>query len=205
MMQIYKWLLSFLIHKGQCLCVCLLYKSKLLDGSGWNLAQRWSSRGKVLGGFRPGTPTPWVRGASGASTASFGKNFIKQKLQGTPDLARAGHLFGSQIWIRKDLGPLSFWSHGHSLWRIAYKINCVVYVPNSYLMRLDTSYVTLRSRGPKRGVRWGSGASAVHFGEIFIKQKLLGTPNLVGIGHLIGPQIQIWKDLGQWLTFKEIL
>ena len=54
-----------------------------------------------------------VQGASAASTVRFGKNFIKQKLQGTPDLVGAGHLFGPQI--RKDLGPLSFWSHGHSL------------------------------------------------------------------------------------------
>ena len=56
-----------------------------------------------------------VWGASGASTMRFGKNFIKQKLQGTPDLMGAGHLFGPQIQIRKDLGLMSFWSHGHSL------------------------------------------------------------------------------------------
>ena len=56
-----------------------------------------------------------VQGASGASGVHFGKNFIKQKLQGTPDFVRAGHLFGPEIWIRKDLGHLSFWSHGHSL------------------------------------------------------------------------------------------
>ena len=62
---------------------------------------------------------------------------------------------------------------------------------------------TLSLRGGQKGARWGSGASGVHFGENFIKQKLQGTPNLVGVGHLIGPQIQIWKDLGPvWLTFK---
>ena len=79
--------------------------------------------GKVLGGVSTRYPPPppgtgcvkGVRGASGASTVRFGKNFIKQKLQGTPDLGRVGHLFGPQIRIRKDLGPLSFWSHGHSL------------------------------------------------------------------------------------------
>ena len=77
--------------------------------------------GKVLGGSTQYPHTPGtgcvkeVRGASGASTVHFGENFIQQKLQGTPDLVVAGHLFGPQIWIRKDLGPLSFWSHGHSL------------------------------------------------------------------------------------------
>ena len=78
--------------------------------------------GKDLGGVSTRYPHPpgtgcvkGVRGASGASTVRFGENFIKQKLQGAPDLVGAGHLFGPQIRIRKDLGPLSFWSHGHSL------------------------------------------------------------------------------------------
>ena len=77
--------------------------------------------GRFLGFFDPVPHPPGtgcvkgVRGASGASTVRFGKNFIKQKLQGAPDLLGAGHLFGPQIRIRKDLGPLSFWSHGHSL------------------------------------------------------------------------------------------
>ena len=71
---------------------------------------------KVLRGFRLGTPTPpWVQGASEASTICFGKNFIKQKLQGAPELVGAGHLFKPQIQIQKDLGPMSFWCHGYSL------------------------------------------------------------------------------------------
>ena len=74
-----------------------------------------------VGGFDPVPHPPGtgclkgVWGASGASTMHFGENFIKQKLQGTPNFVGAGHLFGSQIWIQKDLGPLSFWSHGQSL------------------------------------------------------------------------------------------
>ena len=78
--------------------------------------------GKVLGEVSTRYPHPLgmgcvkgVWGASGASTVRFGENFIKQKLHGAPDLVGAGHLFGPQIRIRKDLGPLSFWSHGHSL------------------------------------------------------------------------------------------
>ena len=52
---------------------------------------------------------------------------------------------------------------------------------------------TLTSR--VQGARWGSGASAMHFGRNFVKQKLLGTPNLVCVGYLFRPQIRIWKDL----------
>ena len=55
-------------------------------------------------------------------------------------------------------------------------------------MRLDTLYRDPQGPGGlKGGAQWGSGASAVHFGGNFIKQKLLGTPNLVGVGHPIGP------------------
>ena len=56
--------------------------------------------------------------------------------------------------------------------------------------------MTLGSREAQKWAEWGLGASAVHFGENFINQKLLGTPNLVGVGHLRGSQIQIWTDLG---------
>ena len=112
--------------------------------------------GRFLGVFQPSTPPGMeclkeVQGVSGATAVHFGKNFIKQKLQGTPDLVGAGHLFGPQIWIRKDLGPLSFWSHGHSLWRIAYKIKVASYVPNSYLVRLDTLYLDPQGPGGLKG------------------------------------------------------
>ena len=80
--------------------------------------------------------------------------------------------------------------------RLLDKTNVVVYVPNSYLVWLDTLYPDPESKGVQKGARWGSGASAVLFGKNFIKQKLLGTPNTVGVGHLFGCQIQIWKDLG---------
>ena len=39
------------------------------------------------------------------------------------------HLFGPQIRIWKDLGPVSYWSHGASLQRQVYNIKVVVYVP----------------------------------------------------------------------------
>ena len=79
-------------------------------------------KGEGSWGFQPGNPPPpgtgcikGVWGASGASTMRFGENFTKQKLQGTPNFVRAGHLLGPQIRILKDVGPLFFWSHGHSL------------------------------------------------------------------------------------------
>ena len=45
----------------------------------------------------------------------------------------------------------------------------------------------------------------MHFGGKFIKQKLLGTPNLVGVGHLIGSQIRIWKDLRRFYKIKVVV
>ena len=49
-----------------------------------------------------------IQGSFKVSAVHFGKNFMKQKLQGAPYLEGAGHLFGPQIWILKDLGPMSF-------------------------------------------------------------------------------------------------
>ena len=67
---------------------------------GRNLARRWSSRGKVLGGVSTRYPHPpgtgcvkGVWGASGASTMRVGENFKKQKLQGTLDLVEGGSPF----------------------------------------------------------------------------------------------------------------
>ena len=35
----------------------------------------------------------------------------------------------------------------------------------------------------------------MYFDKNFIKQKLQSASDLVGVGHLFGPQIWIWKDL----------
>ena len=43
--------------------------------------------------------------------------------------------------------------------------------------------------GCVKGVWGASRASTVRFGENFINQKLQGIPDLVGAGHLFGPQI----------------
>ena len=69
---------------------------------------RGGPQGEGSWGFQPGTPPPpgtgcvkGVWGASGASTVHFGENFIKQKLQDTPNLVWAGHLF----WAPNPEGP----------------------------------------------------------------------------------------------------
>ena len=46
-----------------------------------------------------------------------------------------------------------------------------------------------------KGVQGASEASAVHFGENF-RNKSCSVPNLVAVGHLFGPKVQIQKDLG---------
>ena len=67
--------------------------------------------------------------------------------------------------------------------------NVVICVPNSYLVRMDTLYPDPESKWGQKWAQWGSGASAVHFGKNLIKQKLLGTPNTMGVGHFLGCQI----------------
>ena len=65
--------------------------------------------------FRPPGWTPVVRGAlnrvwraSTAATVRLGKKIIKQKLWGRSVLVGADHIFGPEIQIRKDLGPMCF-------------------------------------------------------------------------------------------------
>ena len=108
-----------------CVCVCVYLFVLCRNPNCWtDCDEIWPGggpqgrEGSWRGGGWPGTPhTPGmgckkgIGGASGASAMCFGKNIIKQKLQ--------GHLFGTQIWIRKDLGPMSFWSHDHSLWVVS--------------------------------------------------------------------------------------
>ena len=73
------------------------------------------------GGFDPVPPSPRYgvrKGGAGCHWSlnrAFWRKLIKQKLQGAPNLVGASHQLGPQIRILKDLGPLSFWSHGHSL------------------------------------------------------------------------------------------
>ena len=101
---------------------------------------------KGSGFFWSSTPNPcgyrvqkggvgWIRSHRGA----FWQKLYKQKFQCAPNLVGAGH-FGPQILILKDLDPISFCSNGHSLSKGVNKIKVVVYVPNSYLVRLNTLY-----------------------------------------------------------------
>ena len=57
-------------------------------------------------------------------------------------------------------------------------------------MRSDTSYPDPWVQEGQKGGPVGFWALAIHFWGNLIKQKLLGIPNLVGVGHLTGPQIQ---------------
>ena len=68
--------------------------------------------GKVLGGVSTQYPQPpgmecvkGVRGVSGATAVSFGKNFIKQKLQGTLDSVGGGYPFRAPNLDLEGPGP----------------------------------------------------------------------------------------------------
>ena len=64
-------------------------------------------------------------------SSAFWRILYKTKVAGYPQLSGVGHFIGPQIWIRKDLGPVCFWSHGHSLSRGVYNTKVVLNVPNS--------------------------------------------------------------------------
>ena len=63
-------------------------------------------------------------------------------------------------------------------------------------MKLDTLYPDPESKGGPKGGPVGFRSLRGAFGKNFIKQKLLGTPNTVGVGHFFGCQIHIWKNPG---------
>ena len=58
-------------------------------------------------------------------------------------------------------------------------------------------------QGAQKGGPVGFWSLRGAFWQKLYKTKVAGHPQLSGVGHPIGPQIQIWKDLEPWsLTFK---
>ena len=91
------------------MCLSVLYRNP----NGWTDQMKFGTEVVLEGGagFDP-IPPPLrygclkgVRGASGASAVGFGKNFIKQKLQGAPDLVEGGSPFLAPNPDPEGLGP----------------------------------------------------------------------------------------------------
>ena len=77
----------------------------------WQVGGPWGWEGSW--GVSTQYPHPRVQGVSGASAVHFGKNFIKQKLQGAPDLEGVGHHFWAPNPDLEGPGPhvlLETWS-----------------------------------------------------------------------------------------------
>ena len=55
------------------------------------------------------------KGGMGCLSHEFWQKLYKTKVEGRSDLVEGWSPFWAQIRIQKDLGPMSFWSHGHSL------------------------------------------------------------------------------------------
>ena len=187
--------------------VCVLYTNL----NCWtDLEENWH-RGRFLGGFWSGTPKPgnWhqkgVQGASGASAMHFWQKLSKQKLQG--DLIYWGRFTFSDPKSRsgRTWGPCP--SGAIVTHMEGYLLKSKLYY--SYLVGLDTLYfhTGIWGGGGKKGIHWGSGASARHF----ITQKLQATLNLVGVGNLFGPQNQDLKGpglhvlLGPWPSLSRVV
>ena len=79
-------------------------------------------------GLRPPKLTPWSRGPDGVlepQLCILVETLLNKICWAPPNLVRLGCLIAPQIRIWKNLGPVSFWSHG------VYKIKVVLNVPNS--------------------------------------------------------------------------
>ena len=144
---------------------------------------------KGSGFFWSSTPNPcgyrvqkggvgWIRSHRGA----FWQKLYKQKFQCAPNLVGAGHHFGPQILILKDLDPISFCSNGHSLSRGVNKIKVVVYVPNSYLVRLNTLYPDPQGPGALKGGQVGFWSLSCAFWQNLYYTNIAGHPQLSGNG-----------------------
>ena len=159
-----------------CVCVCVCLFS--------NLAWRWSwgGGGSWVGGW-PSIPHPLgmgcvkeVQGASGASEVHFGKNFIKQKLQGAPDLVGRVTFLGpksrsGRTWAPCTSGAMVTHYEGEFIKSKLYDMSLIVTWSG-----LRPPKLTLWSRGSKRGPQWGSGASALHFGARLSNKSCRVTP-----------------------------
>ena len=137
--------------------------------------------GRFLGVFQPSTPPRHgvLKGGTRclwSHSCAFWQKLYKTKVAGHPWFSGGGHLFGPKIQIWKDLGPMFFWRYGHSLWRLIDKSDVVIYVPNSYLVRLDTLYLYPGSKGGPVGFWSLSGA----FWQKLYKTKVAGHPQYSG-------------------------
>jgi hypothetical protein len=101
-----------------------------------------------------------------------------------------------------------FWSRGQLFLGKVYKTKAVVRLPNHQL-RSGFNIINLAS-DPKPGtgvLKWGWGGSAtltVRLGKNLIKQELKNVPVLVGMGHIFGPVILIWRTLGPMYVWNPL-
>ena len=160
-----------------------------------------------------GTPTPRYkvhRGGTGgllSLSRAFCRILYKTKVAGRPWFSGDR----PQIQIRKDLGPMSFWSNGHSLWKGVHKIKVVIYVPNGYLVGFDTLYPDPRVQDAQKGAQVGFWSLSCAFWQKLYQTKVAGLPQLSGNGsplrtpnpNLEGPGLHVLLELWS-LTFKDI-
>ena len=110
----------------------------------------------------------------------------------------ADHIFGPEIRIRKDLGPMCFWSHGQLFSvKFYYKKGVVLSFPVVNLVRPRPPRPSLDPKpgvgGPKQGLERIYSLNR-ETRQKFYKTKVVGMV-LVGADHIFGPVIWIWKDL----------
>ena len=171
------------LNKGQCWCVSVWLSVLYRNPNGWmDQDEIWNRGGpRGGGGFHPILPTTQVQVLKGGPgclwslSHAFWQNFIKQKLQGAPDLVGVSHLFGpnsgsGRTWAPCSVAMVSHYereyikSKLHDMFLIAIWLGLTPYSLTSRVQGGPVGYLSL------------SGA----FWQKLYKTKVAGQPQLSG-------------------------
>ena len=177
-----------LINKGQCVCVCVL--SVEIQTTGRILMKIGTEvvlKGEGSWGGGEMTWYPWPHcyrvcnggpGCLWSLSCAFWCKLYKSKVARSPWFKGGSHLLKPKIHIQKDLGPTSFWSHGHSCGVCTTKV--VGTIPKFIWSCCKPPTLTHGVQGSPKGGLVGFWSLSHAFWRTLYNTKVAGRPQLSG-------------------------